>query len=202
MTSVDQQARQPRGPAGVVVGWLMERLNAPQICDTVEALDPPPGAAVLEIGFGRGHALEMLSRKTPLRLIAGADHSELMVETARKRLIPRRGPAALDLRVADASRLPFDDETFDLVYAVNSYHQWPDPEAALAEIAGVLKPGGEVVLSIRDFRVDGRFEAPGRGEATAKAAQPLLEGLGFAVETKGVLHSPRRATYLVRGRRR
>lgn len=202
MASVNHQAKQPRGGAGVVMGWLMERLNGPQNRATVEALHPAPGAAVLEIGFGPGHALEMLSRKAPLGLIAGADHSALMVETARKRLGPRRGPAALDLRVAEADRLPFDDETFDLVYAVNSYHQWPDKEAALAEIAGVLKPGGEVVLSIRDFRVDGRFEEPGAGEATAKAAQPLLEGLGFAVETKGVLHSPRRATYLVRGRRR
>jgi len=202
MATVRHQAVKPRGAMGVVMGWFLERGNAVQNRVTVDALAPAPGAAVLEIGFGPGHALEMLSKKAPLGLIAGADHSELMVETARRRLGPRRGAAALDLRVADATALPFKDETFDLVYAVNSYHQWPDKEAALAEIAGVLKPGGEVVLSIRDFRVDGRFEAPGRGEATAREAEPLLEGLGFEVQTKGMLHSAERATYLVRGRRR
>src|SRR5689334_21595465 len=126
------------------MGWFLERGNAIQNRATVEALDPAPGGAVLDIGYCPGHALEMLSRKAPLRLIAGADHSSLMVETARRRLEPRRGAAALDLRVAEAQALPFPDEAFDLVYAVNSYHQWPDPEAALAEIAGVLKPGGEV----------------------------------------------------------
>ena len=202
MATVHQQAVKPQGPLGTVMGWLLERGNAVQNLATVEALDPPEGAAVLEIGFGPGHALEMLSRKARLGLIAGADHSHLMVETARRRLEPRRGPAALDLRVAEAEALPFPDEAFDLVYAVNSYHQWPDKEAALAEIAGVLKPGGEVLLSIRDFRVDGKFEPAGRGEATARAAEPILEHLGFSVETKGVLHSPRRATYLVRGKKR
>jgi len=200
--SIQHQARKPQGAAGVVMAWLMAHLNATQNRATVEALDPPSGGAVLEIGFGPGHALEMLSRKAALGLIAGADHSELMVEKARRRLEPRRGPAALDLRRAEAQALPFADEAFDLVYAVNSYHQWPDKEAALAEIAGVLKPGGEVVLSIRDFRVEGRFEPPGQGEATVRDAEPLLEGLGFEVETRGVVHSPARATYLVRGRKR
>lgn len=200
--SIQHQAHEPHGAVGVVMGWLMTRLNETQNRATVEALDPPPGGAVLEIGFGPGHALEMLSRKAPLGLIAGADHSKLMVEKARRRLEPRRGAAALDLRHAEAEALPFADEAFDLVYAVNSYHLWPDKEAALAEIAGVLKPGGQVVLSIRDFRVDGRFEPAGRGEATAREAEPLLAGFGFDVETSGVVHSPKRATYLVRGRKR
>lgn len=200
--SIHQQAMKPQGALGVVTGWFLERGNAVQNRATVDALDPPSGGSVLEIGFGPGHALEMLSRKAPLGLIAGADHSEVMVEKARRRLEPRRGPAALDLRRAEAEALPFADEAFDLVYAVNSYHQWPDKEAALAEIAGVLKPGGEVVLSIRDFRVDGRVEPPGRGAATVREAEPLLAGLGFEVATQDVVHSTARATWLVRGRKR
>jgi ubiquinone/menaquinone biosynthesis C-methylase UbiE len=183
------------------MGWLLETGNAQQNRATVEALDPPPGGAVLELGFGPGHALELLARKTSLGLIAGADHSEAMVRAARRRLERRHGNAALDLRVAEAEDLPFPDEAFDLVYAVNSYHQWPDKEAALAEIAGVLKPGGEVVLSIRDFRVEGGFEPPGQGAAAAREVEPLLAGFGFDVATSGVVHSPKRATYLVRGRK-
>jgi len=186
---------------GVVMGWVMERLNAQQNRTTVEALEPPPGGKVLEIGFGHGHALEMLARRRPLKLVAGVDHSELMVRTARRRLGRRHGDAALDLRLGEATRLPFDDEAFDLVYAVNSYHLWPDREAALAEIAGVLKPGGDVVLSIRDFRTDGRFEAPGRGAASARHASETMQAFGLSVRTREVVHSPRRATFLVRGRK-
>jgi len=183
------------------MGWLMERLNAQQNRATVEALDPPEHGEVLEIGFGHGQALELLASRRPLRLVAGVDHSELMVRTARRRLDGHRGDAALDLRLGEAAQLPFDDEAFDLVYAVNSYHLWPDQEAALAEIAGVLKPGGDVVLSIRDFRVGGRFEAAGKGAATARQAAERLKAFGLQVRTREVVHSPRRATLLVRGRK-
>jgi ubiquinone/menaquinone biosynthesis C-methylase UbiE len=183
----------------------------------VDALDPPPGGAVLEIGFGPGHALQMLALSRPLGLVAGIDHSELMVARARHRLRRNRGDAALDLRVGDAGDLPFPDEKFDLAFAVNSFHQWADQEGALAEMAGVLKPGGDLVLSIRDFRVAGRFEPPplglarkatgadalraSGGAATAKAAAEMLKDLGLQVRLREIVHSPRRATLLVRGRK-
>ena len=46
------QAVKPNGALGVVMGWLLETGNAVQNRATVDALDPPPGAAVLEIGGG------------------------------------------------------------------------------------------------------------------------------------------------------
>jgi ubiquinone/menaquinone biosynthesis C-methylase UbiE len=195
------QAVKPRGAAGVVMGWLMESVNAVQNRATVDALDPPPGAAVLEIGFGPGHALQMLAKSRPLGLVAGVDHSELMVARARRRLKADRGDAALDLRVGDAGDLPFPDERFDVVFAVNSFHHWPDRERALAEMAGVLKPGGDLMLSIRDFRTEGRFEPPGRGAETARAAAEMLRELGLQVRVREVVHSTKRATFLVRGRK-
>lgn len=196
-----RQAVKPRGGPGVVMGWLLETGNAVQNRATVEALDPPPGAAVLEIGFGPGHALSMLAKSRPLGLVAGIDHSELMVATARRRLDGGRGDAALDLRVGDAGDLPFPDERFDVVFAVNAFHQWPDKERALAEMAGVLKPGGDLLLSIRDFRMAGRFEPPGKGAATATFAAELMKTLGLQVRVREIVHSPRRATLLVRGRK-
>ena len=200
------QAVKPQGAAGVLMGWLLESGNAMQNRATVEALGPPPGAAVLEIGFGPGHALEMLARKVPLALVAGVDHSALMVARAKRRLNGRRGDAALDLRLGDAGDLPFPDEKFDLAFAVNSFHQWPDQERALAEMAGVLKPGGDLVLSIRDLRAmgifrGGRLETAGKGQETARRVVDLLRELGLQVRQREIVHSPRRATFLVRGRK-
>jgi SAM-dependent methyltransferase len=195
------QAVKPHGAMGVVMGWFLESGNAVQNRATVEALDPPPGAAVLEIGFGPGQALEMLAHTRPLGLVAGVDHSELMVASARRRLDGGRGDAALDLRCAEAGDLPFADETFDLVFAVNSYHQWPDKERALAEIVGVLKPAGDLVLSIRNFRTEGRFEPAGKGAETAQEAAEQMRGLGLQVRVREIVHSPKRATFLVRGRK-
>ena len=195
------QAVKPHGAMGVVMGWFLESGNAAQNRVTVEALDPPAGGKVLEIGFGPGQALEMLARARPLALVAGIDHSELMVSSAHRRLEGRRGDAALDLRLGDAGDLPFADEVFDLVFAVNSFHQWPDKERAVAEMIGVLKPAGDLVLSIRDFRTEGRFEPPGQGAETAREAADLLRELGLQVRVREVVHSPKRATFLVRGRK-
>ena len=195
------QAEKPRGALGVVMGWLLESGDAAQNRATVDALDPPPGAAVLEVGFGPGHALAMLARTHPLGLVAGVDHSELMVRTARRRLNGGRGDAALDLRVGDAGDLPFPDERFDVVFAVNSFHQWPDKDRALAEMAGVLRPGGDLLLSIRDCRAGGRFEPPGKGAETAKAAAEMLKAIGLQVRLREIVHSQARATLLVSGRK-
>jgi ubiquinone/menaquinone biosynthesis C-methylase UbiE len=195
------QAAKPHGAMGVVMGWFMQTLNAAQNRATVDALDPPPGAAVLEVGFGPGQALEMLARSRPLGLVAGVDHSALMLARAKRRLNGGRGDAALDLRLGDAGDLPFPDERFDAVYAVNSFHLWPDPTRALAEMTGVLKPGGDLLLSIRDFRAEGRFEPPGKGAETARQAAEMLKELGLQVRLREIVHSPRRATLLVRGRK-
>jgi ubiquinone/menaquinone biosynthesis C-methylase UbiE len=201
MSTLMHQAMKPHGVRGVAMGWLMGSLNALQNRATVDALDPPPGGAVLEIGFGPGQALQMLAMCRPLGLVAGVDHSELMVARARHRLRANRGDAALDLRVGDAGDLPFPDEKFDVVFAVNSFHLWPDKARALAEMVGVLKPGGDLMLSIRDFRVAGRFEPPGKGAEAARTAAEMLKDLGLQVRLREVVHSPRRATLLVRGRK-
>ena len=195
------QAVKPYGGMGVVMGWFLESGAAAQNRATIEALEPPPGAAVLEIGFGPGQALELLAHTRPLGLVAGVDHSELMVASARRRLDGGRGDAALDLRCADAGDLPFADESFDLVFAVNSYHQWPDKERVLAEMIGVLKPAGDLVLSIRDFRTEGRFEPAGKGAETAQEAAAMLRELGLQVRVREIVHSSKRATFLVRGRK-
>ena len=109
--------------------------------------------------------------------------------------------AALDLRVGDTGDLPYPDEKFDVVFAVNCFHQGPDQERCLAEMAGVLKPCGDLLLSIRDFRTEGRFEPPGKGAETARIAAEMLKALGLQVRQREIVHSPRRATLLVRGRK-
>jgi SAM-dependent methyltransferase len=56
----------------------------------------------------------------------------------------------LDVRVADVHELPFPDATFDRVLTVNTVYFWPDLQAALAEIRRILRPGGRLVIGIRD----------------------------------------------------
>lgn len=191
-------AMKPRARSAVM-GWLIEHGEAAQVRATVEAFEPPPGAATLEIDFGYGDALEMLARTRPLSLIAGIDRSGPAVIAVRRRLDGGRGDAGLDLRVGEPFPLPFPDERFDLVYSINGFQEWPDPAGVLAEMVGVLKPGGDLVLSIRDLRLEASCEPA--GAQFAREAAGLLRDLSLGVRTREIVHSPRRATFLVRGRK-
>lgn len=195
-------AMKPRARSAVM-GWLTEHGEAAQVRSTVEAFEPPPGAATLEIGFGYGDALEMLARTRPLSLIAGIDPSGLAVTAVRRRLDGGRGDAGLDLRVGEPFPLPFPDERFDLVYSINGFQAWPEPSGVLAEMVGVLKPGGDLVLSIRDLRIKAGCwpTSAVAGAQSAREAAALLRDLGLGVRTREIVHSPRRATLLVRGRK-
>jgi SAM-dependent methyltransferase len=52
-----------------------------------------------------------------------------------------------DLRLGDAGELPWEDRQFDLVTCVNSFHRYPQPRRALAEMQRVLKLGGMLVIA-------------------------------------------------------
>jgi ubiquinone/menaquinone biosynthesis C-methylase UbiE len=91
----------------------------------------------LEIGTGTGTGALLIAREFPQARVRGVDISEEMVRLAKKRVgLDPEGRVAF--RVADASSLPYNDESFDLVAELNM-------PPFFAEIARVLRPGGFVV---------------------------------------------------------
>ncbi|WP_413467138.1 methyltransferase domain-containing protein [Mycolicibacterium sp. 120270] len=111
----------------------------------VEWLDIPAGGTALDVGSGPGNVTASLARAAgPDGLALGVDISEPMLARAVK---AEAGPNVGFLR-ADAQRLPFRDETFDAVTSLAVLQLIPDPQAALSEIARVLKPGGRVAIMV------------------------------------------------------
>jgi SAM-dependent methyltransferase len=58
----------------------------------------------------------------------------------------RRRHPAVELHLASAERLPIARASVDRAVSLNSLYFWPDPDAALAELARVVRPGGRLVL--------------------------------------------------------
>jgi ubiquinone/menaquinone biosynthesis C-methylase UbiE len=104
----------------------------------------PRGAAVLDVGTGPGVLLVELARRRPDLNLTGLDLSPDMVTAANRNL----GDQAT-VRVGSVTQLPFPDGSFDLVVSSISMHHWDHPEAAVPELARVLRPGGR--LRIYDF---------------------------------------------------
>lgn len=120
----------------------VEGENAPIVLWRVlESLGPHK---VLEVGGGQGELAERMQTELGAQ-VTFLDQSERMVELARAR-------GVLDAHVGDAQKLPFDDEAFDTVVAAWMLYHVRDVDAALAEFARVLVPGGRLVAVTNSVR--------------------------------------------------
>jgi ubiquinone/menaquinone biosynthesis C-methylase UbiE len=141
------QAMRPSGRIGRVFGWVMARLNRDAYRWTVARARAANPKSFLEIGFGTGHLLKTAVKSLKLESASGVDPSELMVETARKRMKRLARKTALDIRKGDDTALP--DGPFDVIAALHSFQFWSDPDAALGRVRERLAPDGRLILVLR-----------------------------------------------------
>ena len=111
----------------------------------VAGRDGWPYATALEIGAGTGFFALNLKQAGVLDEVHVTDLSPGMVEAAQENA--RALGFEVSGRVADAERLPYDDDTFDLVVGHAVIHHIPDVELAFREMVRVLKPGGRFVIA-------------------------------------------------------
>lgn len=97
------------------------------------------GRDVLEIGVGMG-ADHLEWAKSAPRSLTGVDLTPRAVEFTRHRL--GAWGFTPNVRVADAENLPFESDSFDLVYSWGVLHHSPDTPTAIGEVQRVLRPGG------------------------------------------------------------
>ncbi|MFB6219065.1 MAG: class I SAM-dependent methyltransferase [Halobacteriaceae archaeon] len=129
----------------------MPAADAAELRDAL-ALAEGPVECVLDVGGGTGRA----ARAVPDTVVVDATAG--MLAQAR-----RRGHECVR---GDAARLPVVDGAADAVLVVDALHHFPAPEAALAEAARALRPGG--VLVVREFD-----PTTVRGRAVALAERAL-----------------------------
>lgn len=137
-----------------------------QLYHRVASAVPLAGAAVLEVGCGRGGGAAYVARNLGPRLVVGVDLAEPAVAFASR----THGPAVRFL-CGDAGRLPFADRSFDAVVNVESSHCYPSFREFLQEVARVLRPGGHLLYA--DFRRTGQW--PAWREDVAAAGLEVVE---------------------------
>jgi ubiquinone/menaquinone biosynthesis C-methylase UbiE len=104
-----------------------------------------PYETALELGCGTGFFLLNLMQGGVIKKGSVTDLSPGMVEVALRNA--RNLGLDVDGRVADAERIPYEDNSFDLVVGHAVLHHIPDLDAAFKEILRVLKPGGRFVFA-------------------------------------------------------
>jgi SAM-dependent methyltransferase len=121
-------------------GWEA-RLGPEALLPLDAALDrlSSPPRRVLDLGTGTGKAARVVAKRFPQTEVVGVDLSPAMIEEARK-VLPGELSGRVCFEVADASRLPFEDGSFDLVVLLNMI-------PFFGELARVTAPGGRVAAA-------------------------------------------------------
>lgn len=147
--SVAEQLRKPQGEYAIRTGKKMNESNLLINLFTIEALKLTANDTILEIGMGNGFFVkDILSVDNSIHY-TGCDFSEAMVEEASKlnEDFIKAGRATFCL--ANANHLPFANERFNKVFSVNTIYFWNDPSLILSEFWRVLKPKGQIIISLR-----------------------------------------------------
>ena len=135
----------------------------------IENLAPPPGATALEVGCGTGRNLVCAARRHPQAEFFGVDISHEMLATARRAAARAGMGDRIRLASGDATRFHpyavFGFSRFDRIFMSYTLSMIPDWQAALAQAACNLAPGGS--LHIVDF---------GQQERLPRWFRALLQG--------------------------
>ncbi|KGE16500.1 class I SAM-dependent methyltransferase [Paenibacillus wynnii] len=169
------QAKNPRGFVGNVMIKIMNKAHSTMTTWAFSQMTIRKDAPVLDIGCGGGQTIHMLSRlKLPID-IYGVDYSQQAVETS---ILKNR--EAVDLGTVNISRgevssLPFPDQFFGTITAVQTHYFWPDLKNDVKEIFRVLKPGGTFIIVSEIYKINYHMQSYTQNEEM----EQLFQKAGF-----------------------
>ena len=151
------------------------------VFNAVAGEDGQPYPTAMELGSGTGFFLLNLMQGGVIKKGSVTDLSPGMVQVALRNA--ENLGLDVDGRVADAERIPYPDNSFDLVVGHAVLHHIPDVQAAFREVLRVLKPGGRFVFAGEPTKI---------GDAYARKLGQLTWFLTTKITKLPVLRSWRR----------
>jgi ubiquinone/menaquinone biosynthesis C-methylase UbiE len=132
---------------------------------------------ILDLGSGTGYLSIEVAERSPDLQVYGIDLSRRMVKIARRHA---RGVDNARFVFGNAARLPFKDNSIDLVISTGASHHWRTPRLVFEECYRVLKPGGEAWIYDGCPEV---FQDPAGRKKLNEEYGFLIGRLGYRVST-------------------
>jgi ubiquinone/menaquinone biosynthesis C-methylase UbiE len=180
------QCKKPSGWLGKFVLWTMNRRHSGVTDWGLTHVPIGSGDMILDVGCGGGRTVAKLVARTSTGKVIGVDYSDEAVHASRRENAKSIARGRVAIERASVSQLPFPDDTFDLVTAVETHFWWPDLPQDMLEVHRVVKPGGRIAI-IAEFYNGGKHAkyaarlsaATGIASLTIDEHRALLEQSGF-----------------------
>jgi ubiquinone/menaquinone biosynthesis C-methylase UbiE len=160
------------------IHWLLDhhKSKEQQRRRMVEDLNLQSGDTVLDLGCGPGLWTSLLAEKVkPDGRIVGLDSDREFLRYASKHLVKEQSEGMIELHEGDFHSVPFEDNSFDMVFFGNCFAYVTDHQTVLDEQKRVTRPGGRI--AVKDFEGSVLVIHPIEPQLTLKVITAAAQGL-------------------------
>jgi ubiquinone/menaquinone biosynthesis C-methylase UbiE len=146
------QCSRPSGWLGRLNLWSMNRRHSKVTEWGLRHVSVRTRDTILDVGCGGGMTVARLAAMATEGKTVGIDYSDASVAASRGTNRRSIEAGRVEILPGSVSHLPFPDQTFDLVTAVETHYYWPDLDADMREVLRVLKPGGTLIIIAEAYK--------------------------------------------------
>lgn len=140
------QCRKPSGLFGRFILWDMNRHHSKLTDWGLSHVSIKKTDTILDVGCGGGRTISKLAEMASNGKVHGIDYSEESVTAAHRNNTRWIDIGRVSIREGTVSQLAFDNNTFDLVTAIETHLFWPDLPNDFREVFRVLRPLGTLLV--------------------------------------------------------
>jgi len=146
MSKILKQCRKPSGLFGRMVARGMNASHSKLVNWGLRHITIRQDMIILDVGCGGGGTVSKLAQIATKGKVYGIDYSEASIRISRKTNQDMITKGRVKIQHGSVSNLPYNENMFDLVTAVETHYFWPDLTTDLKEVMRVQKPGGLLIV--------------------------------------------------------
>ena len=183
----------PQGSDGESMLTRMNKSHNPVTTwalDLVQSMTHLDQPAILDLGCGGGATIKQHAERNPDASLYGIDYSETSVKMTEEYNQEEVDSGKLQVTLGSVEKMPYKDNSFDLITTVESFYFWPNPLENLKEVRRVLKEGGTFHLIADIYGKDdlpekskGYIEEYNLTNPTIREFADLFDQAGFSETT-------------------
>jgi len=169
------QSIEPKGLIGKLMLMTMNMAHKNIFNFGLDNIRINDNSKLLDLGFGGGEALKMISSKYKNIKLFGIDFSEESIKTGMKNNKKDIMNGKLELIKGDIEKMPFPDDYLDIITAFQTHYHWDNLDKKLLEIFRVLSEGGQFIIVAEKYKINYHMEK----YKTKDELKNIFEEIGF-----------------------